>query len=119
MVTDIQGFFMDFTTKGSIAREFTLNPFPPPGRNVFATISLSTVNSFPADVHGQPAAFMARAYIPNFQVYKLDGTVTSGHPNVPNEFEGNSVFIPNCRTITFELDVNNAFAIAQITLFFV
>ena len=100
---------------GFFVLPFTLDRLPP-GTNVYASIGLSQVNtSFAANA--PDPHFSAEAWISSFTVYLTDGSESA--PQTPDSplFFLNSIFIQNCATITFELAVNRADAIAQITVF--
>jgi hypothetical protein len=86
----------------------------PPNTNLFVTISIS---SFTQAVNFQTGvAGMVASGVRRWDVFNPDGSVQTVDPG-PNQMQNNSMFIPNCASVTFELSVQLAEAWAEINLF--
>jgi hypothetical protein len=74
----------------------------PPNTNVFATISVSSFSQgFTSSGGGSVATVIRR-----WEVFNADGSVTPVDPGP--QLSNNAVFINDCASVTFELDVNDA-----------
>jgi hypothetical protein len=90
----------------------TLTVAFPPRTNVYATASLSFLDTFFGSNPPNPG-YAANAYIDSWTVHRGDGGGSAGVPG----FGPNSVRVDNCATITFVLFAYQAAAIAQINIF--
>ena len=114
MLKRIDGYWMKVVmpSRGLFFLHFTIDPLPP-GTNVYASISLSDINT---DFFGNDAdpKFSATAVIESWTSYLPDGTQSdsqSGQGDVQN-----AVWIENCATIKFVLFGERVAAIAQINI---
>jgi hypothetical protein len=83
----------------------------PPGRVVYASIGLSTFSRSPSGGQGiDPSAI---ASIWDWTVYNPDGTQSTSRGDITT----NGLGLNNCARISFALQVDNAVALAQITVF--
>jgi hypothetical protein len=98
-----------------IVERLTLNPFPP-GTNVYASISLSGINTLFEGASERDPHFTAVAYVESWTFYQTDGT-ESGPQTVTNQFTQNAVMVENCARITFALAGAGVNAFAQINVF--
>lgn len=111
MLKRIDGFWMEAAGEFA-AQDLTLGPFPP-GTNVFANISVSSVtNVFTGETS---APFLAAAYVAGWTFYQSDGT--ESEPVQSMGFIQNAVGIENCARIIFGLQAERILAIAQINVF--
>ncbi len=101
----------DDNPNGNSKATFTVDQIPP-GTSVWATIALSYFSegvSFDQNTVGA-----AGALVRSWDVFNPGGSVST----IENtDFAGNSEFIANCASVTFELSVNFARAYAQATVF--
>jgi hypothetical protein len=88
--------------------------FAKPGKNVYATISLSQVNHFPVE---PDLRRRASAYISWWTAYSPDGKVI-GPSFISAGATLNAIAVRNCNSLLFTLDVSNwVEATAQINIF--
>jgi len=114
MVSRIDGYWMEVIAPIFFFQEFTLDPLPP-GTNVYASISLSDVNTLFAGNTPDPT-FVATAYIESWTFYQPDGTESD--PQTGNLlFNQNAVWVENCARIKFALFRERVVASAQINVF--
>jgi hypothetical protein len=72
MVKSIEGYWMSIVAPGFFVQRFTLGPLPP-GTNLYASISLSDVNTLFAANQPDPK-FATTAFVESWTFYKPDGT---------------------------------------------
>jgi hypothetical protein len=114
MLRSVDGFWISarvFT--GDFSNSY-FHAFEAPGRNVYATISLSEVNHFPVepDMERQAVAYIAR-----WTAYGPDGKLFSPARTDLGRAQ-NAVAVRNCGSLEFRLDVANwVDAAAQINIF--
>jgi hypothetical protein len=113
MLKRIDGFWISIIASSFFVQRSTLDPFPP-GTNVYANISLSSVNTLFASNAPDPK-FAAIAFVESWTVYNPDGT--QSQPQAGMGFNQNAIFIENCATITFVLFGERVAALAQIDVF--
>jgi hypothetical protein len=89
-------------------------PLLPPGTNVYATTSLSHINTLFFGNSPDPT-FAGTAFISSWTVYEQDGT-QSGEISPPDFFTP-AVRIDNCATVTFSVFVERAWAYALLNVF--
>jgi hypothetical protein len=89
----------------------------PPGTAVYASIALSGLGNY--DLLRDPVSpSAATAWILQWRVYNPDGTVSDPiFTDLDSYYYRNIVYIPNCASITFRLDVVNCGAVAQVSVF--
>jgi hypothetical protein len=112
-VKTILGRWIRVYTSNFLLIRYTLDPPLPPGTNVFATISLSEVNTLFSG-HSPDPTFAVNAQITYFTFYRPDGTESESEL-LP--FGQNAVGIENCARIVFDLFAQRAAAMAQINVF--
>ena len=113
MLNGIDGYWMSVIAPEFFFQSFTLDPLPR-GTNVYANVSLSSVNTlFEAD--DPDPKFSIEAYIVSWTFYQADGT--ESEPQVGMGFNQNAVFVQNCARITFALAGQRVAADAQINVF--
>jgi hypothetical protein len=114
VLTSVDGYWISaqvFT--GDFSNSY-FHAFPAPGRDVYATISLSQVNHYPTE---PDLARSVSAYISWWTVYDADGKLIPGEPNSMGVTQ-NAVMLPRCGSLQFNLDVSNwVVATAQINIF--
>lgn len=108
----IQGFFIDVVAPIEGMIEFTTDPFPP-GTNVFASISLSFLDTLFEGKIPDPT-FAAAAFVNWWTVYLPDGSESQQQPG--SGFNQNAAGIQNVARINFVLFAERAWAIAQINV---
>jgi hypothetical protein len=114
LLRSVDGFWISarvFT--GDFSNSY-LHVFEAPGKNVYATISLSEVNQLPIDPDMRRGA---TAYISWWTAYGPDGKWFAPFPNSTGHTQ-NAVAVCNCGSLEFRLDVSNwVDATAQINIF--
>jgi hypothetical protein len=117
VITGISDYCIEAIGPAEALIEFTIPPAPappfPPGTTVYATISLSQVNT-QFEGNGPDPTFVATAFIDSWTVNE-DGAQSA--PQSGSGFTQNAVFINNCATIKCILFVERAWAIAQVNVF--
>ena len=113
MLNDVEGFFMEVIANTSVIQEFDLGPLPP-GTDVYATISLSHLNTTFSSKSDE-STFAATAYVESWTVYNPDGTESARAPEL--HFAQNAVAVFNCARIKFVLAGKAVAAVAQINAF--
>ena len=96
----------------SILGEHTAGPFPP-GTNVYATISLSFIDTLFSG-NSPDSTFVAAAQISWFTTYLPAGS-ESDRQDLP--FGQSTAVIQNVARINFQLSVQRAFAFAHMNVF--
>ena len=114
MVNFIQGFFINVVQPIEGSLDFTTDPFPQ-GTNVWANISLSTVNTAFEGKLDDPT-FAAIAWVNWWTTYNPDGG-ESAPQGGDLDFQRNAVGIQNVARINFMVFAERAEAIAQINVF--
>lgn len=112
MLNRIDGYWIETISAFGALQTFTIAPLPP-GTNVYATISLSFLDTL-FQGNGPDPTFAAMAFIESWTVYQPDGTQSG--PQTEPEIH-NAKGIENCATITFGLSAERARAMAQINVF--
>jgi len=112
MVNRIDGYWISIIAPGFFVVRDTL-PFPP-GTNVYASISLSDVNTLFAANDPDPK-FATTAFVESWTFYNPDGS--ESEPQVGMGFSQNAVEVENCATIKFALVGDRVAATAQINIF--
>jgi hypothetical protein len=112
MLQSIEGYFINMITDGFFTLEY-VHQIPQPGTNVYANISLSSVNT-ETSAAGPDPKFAAIAYVRTWTVYDPDGTESP--PQGGSKFTQNAVLVNNCARITFQLIGNRVNAVAQINI---
>ena len=114
MLRSVDGFWLSarvFT--GDFSNSY-FHAFEAPGKNVYATISLSQVNQFPVDPDMRRRT---SAYIARWTTYDPNGNIVAPSPNSAGITQ-NAVAVRNCSSLMFHLDVSNwVDATAQINIF--
>jgi hypothetical protein len=114
MLLSVDGFWI---TAQVFTGEFSnsyFHVFDRPGKNVYATISLSGLDHFPVEPDMQR---VASAYISWWTVYDKDGKLLAPSPNSMGRTQ-NAVVVRDCGSLEFHLDVANwVVATAQINIF--
>jgi hypothetical protein len=113
MLNSIQGFFIHVHAPIEALLEFTTDPFPP-GTNVYANISISTLNTLFEGKIPDPT-FAATAWVRWWTFYLPDGS--ESQPQEGSGFEQNAAGVQNVARINFVLFAERADAIAQINIF--
>jgi hypothetical protein len=120
MLNSAEGFTMQAISPFDALINTTIGPFPP-GTNVYASISLSmldTLYSKSPDLYSPDPTFAATAFIDSWTVYLPNGRQSRPQSGgVYPDFTQNSAVINNCATVTFALFVKRVWAIAQINAF--
>ena len=115
MVSRIDGYWMAILAPGdTFLQEFTTDPFRP-GTDVYASISLSEVNTL-FEANDRNPKFAVSAWIVSWTFYRPDGTQSPPQPGGPL-FTQNAVAVDNCARITFALGGRRVAATAQINIF--
>jgi hypothetical protein len=113
MLLSVDGFWI---TAQVFTGEFSntyFHVFDRPGKSVYATISLSSLDHFSVE----PGMRRASAYIARWTVYGPDGEFIAPFPNSMGLTQ-NAVVVRDCATLEFRLDVANwVVATAQINIF--
>ena len=112
MLKGIDGYWMRIIAPGYFTQWFTLGRLPL-GTNVYASISLSEVNTSFAHNNPNPK-FVAQAYVASWTFYKPDGT--ESEPEQGIQGVQNAIAVENCATIKFALIGEQVAAIAQINV---
>src|SRR5437763_12014592 len=97
MLNRIDGYWILIIAPSFFVQRFTLDPLPA-GTNVYATISLSDVNTLFAANDPDPK-FATTAFVESWTFYRPDGT--ESEPQVGMGFTQNAVAVDNCARITF------------------
>ena len=103
---------MSIIAPGSFELRDTLGPFPV-GTNVYASISLSEVNTLFAANDPDPK-FSVTALVESWTFSEPDGTESA--PQLGMEITQNAVAVDNCATIKFALFGERVTATAQINI---
>jgi hypothetical protein len=111
MVNRIDGYWISIIAPGFFIVRDVL-PFAP-GTNVYASISLSEVNTEFAANDPNPK-FSTTAFVESWTFYNPDGS--ESEPQLGG-FTQNAVEVENCATIKFTLVGDRVAAIAQINIF--
>ncbi len=112
MLLSVEGFWMTAQVNTGEFLKGYLHTFDGPGHNVYATISLSGLDHFATDMPRR-----ASAYIAWWTEYGADGKLFPPYPNSMGRAQ-NAVFVRNCGSLYFRLDVANwVVATAQINIF--
>ncbi|HYT77099.1 MAG TPA: hypothetical protein VEL79_20250 [Vicinamibacterales bacterium] len=96
------------------ALQMVTSPLLPPGTNVYATTSVSQINTLFFGNSPDPT-FTATAFIWSWTVYEQDGSQSP--PQSPPDFFQNAVRINNCATVTFAVFVERAWTYALLNVF--
>jgi len=115
MAQRIDGYWMDVYAPGNFFLEQLTIPPLPPGTNVFASISLSEVNTL-FDRNDPNPKFSTSAHVDSYTTYLPDGSISPPQA-APLSTLQNGIFIENCATITFGLSGTRVAATAQVTIF--
>lgn len=114
MLQSVNGFWMSARVLTGDFSNSYFHVFESPGKNVYATISLSQVNHFPVEPDMRRRA---TAYISWWTTFGPDGEVVGPFPNSAGTTQ-NAVAVRNCNSLLFNLDVSNwVEATAQINIF--
>lgn len=112
MLPTVEGFWISAQVRTGDFSNSYFHVFDPPGRDVYATISLSDWQHFPMEPERQRRA---SAYIERWTQYAPDGRILT--PDSMGLTQ-NAVLVRNCRSLEFRLLVVNwVSAIAQINIF--
>jgi hypothetical protein len=118
MAKRIDGYWIHLIAPSFHQILFTL-PRLPPGTNVYASISLSEVNTR-FDSNDTDPKFAVNAQVSSFTFYNPDGTEstpqTTPQTGPPTTLK-NAISVENCATITFVLSGSRVAAFAQISVF--
>jgi hypothetical protein len=115
MPLSAEGFWIESSIFGDGSfSQSVFEVYEPPGRDIYATITLSGIDHFPND--GQ---HFASAYIDSWTFFDADGKrvgVSSSSPGLGRA--QNSIALRNCGSLYFVLEVANwTLAVAQISIF--
>jgi hypothetical protein len=101
MLTSVNGYWLRIIAPSTfVSQELTLGPFPP-GTNVYASISLSELNTY-FEPDSTNTKFSATVYIPFWTHYKDDGTESNQMQSMG--FNQNAVAVNNCARIWVVLE---------------
>jgi hypothetical protein len=115
VVSRIEGYWIAVVApQFTVLQEFTTDPFRP-GTNVYASISLSEVNTL-FEANAPNPRFAASAWIMSWTFYRPDGSESRPQSGGPL-FTQNAVGVDNCARITFALAGQRVAATAQINIF--
>lgn len=113
MLNSAEGFTMQAISPFDALNNTTIGPFPP-GTNVYASISLSMLDTLYSN--SPDPTFAATAFIDSWTVYLPNGRQSRPQSGgVYPDFTQNSAVINNCATVTLALFVKRVWAIAQIS----
>ena len=113
MLKRIDGYWISIVAPIFFLQRFTTDPFPK-GTNVYASISLSFVDTLFASNSNDPK-FAVEAFVDSWTFYQPDGTESA--PQTGSGFNQNAVGINNCARITFLLAGERVAADAQVNIF--
>ena len=108
----VQGFFIDVIAPIEGMIEFTTDPFPP-GTNVFASISLSHLDTLFEGNLPIPT-YAATAFVNWWTTYLPDGSESGQQSG--SGFPQNAAGVQNVARISFTLFAERVWAIAQINI---
>jgi len=113
MLNDVSGYYIEAIAPYFFSLDYEFGPLAP-GINVFATISLSEIDTLPFR-KTDDGTFAAIGFISSWTYYLPDGKESDAQGDI--DFTRNAVSVGNCARIRFTLIVNAAAAIAQINTF--
>ena len=113
MLTDVEGYWLSVVAPTEFLQTATVGPYPP-GSHIYATISLSEVDTLFSS-NEPPPTFTMMAFVDSWTVYEPDGS-QSGPLGGGQPFP-NAIWIENCATITFWLFAERAAGTAQVNVY--
>ena len=114
MLNSVDGYWISAQVFAGDFSNTYFHVFPEPGRDIYASISLSEVSHYATEPdQGRTAS----AYISWWTTYGPDGKLFAPSPNSMGRTQ-NAVMLRSCGSLQFNLDVSNwVFATAQISIF--